>query len=257
MGFAVRARHYISNNIATAEILGWKWVIREKFLRRAGVEEVKFYPKGLRHPVYCRVNSSDVWEYNHLLGRDRTNFGIPLRPRYIVDAGANVGYAALRFCSDFPDATIIALEPAKSNVTQLKKNCAPYPNIQIEAAALWSKTTSLSFRSLEVDDNAFQVTEDSAGEIEGISIDEVMRRHHLPYIDLLKIDVEGSEKEVFSSNVDWLSRVHFMLIETHDRLQPGCTAAIERSTADRFRYLGIVDEYSYYEAIDWNDQSRL
>ena len=33
----------------------------------------------------------------------------------------------------------------------------------------------------------------------------------------LKIDIEGSEKEVFSHNTEWLNKVGLIFIEFHDR----------------------------------------
>ena len=44
-------------------------------------------------------------------------------------------------------------------------------------------------------------------------------------IDLLKIDIEGAEKEVFGApDVDeWLSKVKVLTIELHDRMKRGCS----------------------------------
>lgn len=229
-------------------VLGLEWFLREKYLRRAGIEEVEFRPEKLDHPVYCRVNSSDIYEYTHLLGRGREPFGVPNTPRIIVDAGSNVGYSVLRFQSDYPGATIIGIEPEANNVRQFKKNCAPYSNISIEHAALWSSTTRLRIKNLSASTNGFQVIDDRDGDVEAVSIEEVMRRHNIPHIDLLKIDIEGSEMVVFSdpSAKRWLNLVGMLLIETHERYAPGCTDAINSAMGDAFEFRGVVGEYHFY-----------
>jgi hypothetical protein len=48
-----------------------------------------------------------------------------------------------------------------------------------------------------------------------------MLENGLEQIDILKIDIEGSEKELFESDYDyWLSRTKILIIELHDRLKP-------------------------------------
>jgi hypothetical protein len=47
----------------------------------------------------------------------------------------------------------------------------------------------------------------------------------LSSIDLLKIDIEGAEKEVFEV-CDWMGDVHSLMIELHDRFKPGCSEAV-------------------------------
>jgi hypothetical protein len=52
-------------------------------------------------------------------------------------------------------------------------------------------------------------------------------------IDLLKLDIEGSEKELFEDPAKkwWLSRTRAVIVELHDRFKPGCTAAVEAALA--------------------------
>jgi hypothetical protein len=44
-------------------------------------------------------------------------------------------------------------------------------------------------------------------------------------IDLLKVDIEGAEKEVFAA-CDWMDSVRCLMIELHDRFKPGCSEAV-------------------------------
>jgi FkbM family methyltransferase len=218
-----------------------------------GIQEVKFYVEGLPHPILCRVSGSDIYEYSHLLGRGRSSFNLPIQPEYIVDAGANVGYSVLRFMSDYPVAKIIAIEPEQSNIVQFKKNCSYYSNIVIEHGALWSHSTRLRIESLSAGKNAFRVVEDETSDIEAFSVLDVIERNSLPRIDLLKIDIEGSEKIVFqdTSARDWLRMVRMILIETHDRFEAGCTEAVEKATLEYFDFCGMTGEYRLYLSKDF------
>jgi FkbM family methyltransferase len=247
-GLAQRIGNSIRNARDIAPLVGWQWVLREKYLRRMNIGEVQFHPSGLDHPVFCRVGTSDIFEYAHLLGRGKVPFGLPVRPAYIVDAGSNVGYSVLRFMSDYPAAKIVAIEPAKTNLAQIEKNCRHYANISVEEAALWSHKTKIRIKSLDVDDNAFQVEEDNSADIQALSIDDVMQRHDIPHIDILKIDIEGSEKTVFEAldAHNWLRKVSIILIETHDRFTPGCTAAVDNAVKSLFNFTEIIGEYRIY-----------
>ena len=37
---------------------------------------------------------------------------------------------------------------------------------------------------------------------------------------LIKIDIEGHEKELFEKNIEWVSEFNFLIIELHDWLIP-------------------------------------
>jgi hypothetical protein len=55
-------------------------------------------------------------------------------------------------------------------------------------------------------------------------------------IDLLKLDIEGAEREIFgASDLDWMARTNAIIIELHDRFRPGCEAAFF-SAARRFGF---------------------
>ena len=57
-------------------------------------------------------------------------------------------------------------------------------------------------------------------------------------VDILKIDIEGAELEIFSNDSDsWLERIRLLIIETHDRIRPGSEAAVRRAVQGRFKEL--------------------
>jgi FkbM family methyltransferase len=234
--------------IEEARRLGWRWVIGYRILKRLGIREVKFHPPGLRTPVYCRVEGSDIYEFEQSLG----SWAVPLRlnfePRTIVDVGANVGYASLRFAREFPNARIIAVEPAPANLVQLKKNCLSYPNILLENCAIWPRSRRLRIARLEVDHNAYSIVEDPEGDIQAMRIPDLLSRYGLERVELLKIDIEGGEYALFDDENarEWLKCVGMLLIETHDRMVPGCSDAVRRAVKGIGAFQGHVNEYEYW-----------
>ena len=54
-------------------------------------------------------------------------------------------------------------------------------------------------------------------------------------INLLKIDFGGTEKQVFKHSKNWINLVNIIIIETHDRILPGCLKAVDNAT-NKFVY---------------------
>ena len=71
----------------------------------------------------------------------------------------------------------------------------------------------------------FETTADDPRAFKTMTISQLLKKSGFNEIDLLKIDIEGAEKEVFGApDVDeWLSKVKVMTIELHDRSKPGCS----------------------------------
>lgn len=236
----------IRNFTDQANHLGWARTAQLRALKRLGVPEVRLKVPGLQSRVAVRVADSDIYDFNHSLGSGREPLNLGFIPKVIVDAGANVGYSVLRFFLEYPRARIIAIEPDAGNLAQLAKNCAAYRNLIVEPHALWTHSTRLKITNPDEGSNAFQVAEDPKGSITSVSIPDILERHSIDTIDLLKIDIEGSEIEVFSDSGSWLPKVRALLIETHDNLRPGTEEAVRRATKDLMVYQGRIGEYDYY-----------
>ncbi|HWB25350.1 MAG TPA: FkbM family methyltransferase [Chitinophagaceae bacterium] len=153
------------------------------------------------------------------------NYFLKYTPKTIVDCGANVGFACLYFSSLFPGAEIIAVEPQKDNYNQLCKNVKSYSNIKPLHAAIWHKPGKLVIKNESEMSASFEVQENTEANIAGlnaVTIDEIIRDNNFDQIDILKIDIEGSEYNLFANNPHtWLSKTRCLVIELHDNLKPG------------------------------------
>jgi len=123
-------------------------------------------------------------------------------PEVIVDLGANVGLALLDFRLRYPNARLIGVEPDPIAFNTLRLNTADDPNIQILPVAVGGSDGMRTFYSSgESVVSGFKRTRDfqKAMPVVTRSLDSLMRDLALSRIDLLKIDVEGAEREVLGS----------------------------------------------------------
>ena len=195
-----------------------------------------------RHLVGVRPGSTDERTFAHVFLNREYDIDLPLEPRLIVDAGANVGYASVWFANRYPQARIIAIEPSAANFQLLCENTANYPNVSLLQAGVWPRACHLKIVTHDAQGNflgewGFRVEETDepgAQTLPAVTLGQVLRDSGQPAIDLLKIDVEGAEQEVFSASCDdWLPRTNAIMIELHDRFRPGCSDAFFSAVSAR------------------------
>ncbi len=62
-----------------------------------------------------------------------------------------------------------------------------------------------------------------------------MREAEFDYVDILKIDIEGAELEIFSEgSEEWLSKIGLIIVETHERFRPGSDGAVRNALRPMF-----------------------
>lgn len=205
-------------------------------LARRSPEPVDLRLPGLAHAVRLRPGTSDVVGFQEVfLDRDYA-VELPAPPRLIVDVGANVGLTALYFAHRYPGARIVAVEPDPENLALLRHNTAPYPNVACTGAAVWPRAATLEVIDASADPDSLRFAESGNGEpatdgVPGVPLEELLRRHGVSddaRLDLVKLDVEGAEADLFRRRPPWLDRVDALVIELHEELRPGCTALVER-----------------------------
>ena len=192
-------------------------------LRWNGVCAVRL--KQYRYPLYLRTGTSDFDVFKQVfLERQYACTDRLAQPRFIVDAGANIGCTTIYLLHQFPQARIVAIEPEAGNFAVLKKTVEPYGDRVVTMhAALWSHETRLEVvRGMYRDgrDWATQTREQGnerrSEVVQAVSMANLIDRWKTD-VDLLKIDIEGAEQTVFgASSGEWLSRVRNIIVELHD-----------------------------------------
>ncbi|HEX4372501.1 MAG TPA: FkbM family methyltransferase, partial [Puia sp.] len=177
---------------------------------------------------FLRPNISDkaIFQQVFLEEQYKLITSIVTDAKYIIDAGGNVGLAARYFHIHYPGAKIISIEPDQNNIIYLQKNVNNNDLIIPVKAALWYKSGKVNISNPEESPSGFMVEERSEGNIDSFSVTDMLEQYKFPYVDILKIDIEGAEKELFENNADtWLPKVKSIIIELHDNYKQGSAKA--------------------------------
>lgn len=148
--------------------------------------------------------------------------------RYIVDGGANIGDQTLRFRHFYPAARIVAIEPEPENFAVLTRNFADDEMVDLVQAAVWDRSGEVGITFSDSSVSHAVSGSDTGRTVGAVTIPELMERFSLPRIDILKLDVEGAEVEIFNSAQEWCHLVNSVIVEPHDRMRGGCGFAVIR-----------------------------
>jgi len=200
---------------------------------------------GVHHPLVIRPTRPDVLVLWQTFGLRQCAVPLKAPPKLIVDAGANIGCTAVFLANAYPGARIVAVEPDAQNAALARRNCATYPQVELVEGAVWPRPVMLEIENPTGESWAFRMRERprDAGEggMRGLTIDELSKG---AAIDLLKVDIEGGETQLFSEDTQWLGRVGAMLVELHGR---ECTRAVATAAQHAgFAALPPQGEYVVY-----------
>jgi FkbM family methyltransferase len=170
--------------------------------------------KKLRYPLFIRPGSRDGDHLiNNVIREEYGKFRIIAEPEYIIDAGAYIGDTTTYFLTRFPNSKVFALEPNVECIEMLKTNLEAYGKRAILLKkGLFSKEGKQFFsgQSTGASISTF------GGEIECATIKSIMKNFDLPKIDILKMDIEGAEEQIFLSTPEaWLNKVDLIIMEIH------------------------------------------
>lgn len=229
------------------------YIIPPQAVRGASVTErnadCRLYTvSGLKYPLACRPYQDDPILLRNIF--EGEEYRLPIKnfdPKLIIDCGANVGYSAVYFANQYPDAKIIAVEPEYVNFKMLEGNATFYEQITCIHSAIWNKEAYIKVIDDYNSTAGFMTVETSADDpqaLKATSIGRLLEGSGFDRIDLLKIDIEGAEKEVFeAADVhDWLSKTTVIAIELHDRVKRGCSSAMFKALARYDFYLALNGE---------------
>jgi FkbM family methyltransferase len=137
----------------------------------------------------------------------------------IVDAGANIGIATLYFKHLYPEARITCFEPARATYKRLMDNIYYNSLNDVNAynVALSDYEGETTFNYKPTHDGGSSLVTASGGVDETVKV-EKLSKYINGNVDLLKLDVEGSEINILSDlkNNDKLHNVRSIIGEYHN-----------------------------------------
>ena len=238
------------------KILGFKnfvsYILQRIFIPKN--EIIKVSLQGYLHPVYLRNCPSDTQIFTQIFLREELKIDLKKPPKTIIDGGANIGLAALYLINRYPETSIYSIEPDHSNFKILQKNTIHYNAIACYNNGIWNRNAKLKIINMEAGNESFIVSEvddDNKNNdvIHAITINEIIKLNKIQHIDLLKLDIEGSERKVFKDNyTDWLSITDNLMIEIHNWIDEEAENTVMLAVKDQFK-CRMAGEYHFFSKI--------
>lgn len=192
-----------------------------KLLRLSRPHQVSVFEpvifRKLLFPFYVRGGTKDVSvAINNFIREEYAAIELVRDPRIMVDAGAYVGDTAAYFLSKYHGLECYAYEPMKESYDIAAINLSPYGHrVHLFKKAVGGTDGIVRLSGTQT--SAF-ISDSCGEEIEAISLETIINDLPRPHIDILKLDVEGSEVDIFQKNVDfWLPCTKSIIVETHSQ----------------------------------------
>jgi FkbM family methyltransferase len=157
----------------------------------------------------------------------------------VVDLGANVGRFAGELLESYPAAQIVLVEGDPYLLDILRRRFARSPNVRIFQGLVGPRSiprTPFHLSKVPEGNSVLRQFSETWGpgesreiQVEMISLADLFRLLEARQVDLLKVDIEGSEWELLEQFSPELAAVVDQLtVEFHDFLAPGLRARTER-----------------------------
>lgn len=150
-----------------------------------------------------------------------------IRPRTVIDVGANQGQFSVAALNTFDDITLHAFEPLQTCAARLRANTSAFGRVFIHPVALAAETGHADFyvSTNRLSSSLLRMTGKQCEAYAGVA---EKRRITVPVSTLdaffagasptgpvlVKIDVQGAEKQVLEGGRATLQRVDYVVVET-------------------------------------------
>jgi FkbM family methyltransferase len=170
-------------------------------------------------PITLRPGTSDPATLDDTFngGFHRPPTSLPVSP-LIVDLGANIGLTLLDYARRFPDATLVGVELDAGNADLARRNTAVATDCTVlQGGIVGAPREYVNYQApATVNHHGYSVGQ---GDLKAPAITMEELLSHVPDrpIDLLKMDIEGAERELLESPAaaSWAKRVKLLMIEIH------------------------------------------
>ena len=223
-------------------------------------QEFRIRVKAGQRDLLVRTASPDIRVALSCLGGefDELLAAVPrIKYPFIIDAGGYIGTAAIVLAEAYPEATVVSLEPSRANFALLKQNVSRYKNIVALNKALAPEPGVLTLRNRGTGQWGFTIVSrpddnpvsEAMEQVECVTIGMLMKEFGASGIGILKLDIEGAERALFSADTAWIGETEAICIELHDRIVEGCSDKFQEVTEGRHnvkmqgeKYLSLASE---------------
>lgn len=165
--------------------------------------------------ILCyRLNRGDLQSIREVWFEEAYRLPFPDPCGVLLDLGANIGLTCVWLARKYPFTRIVAVEPVPDNAVLVRRNFL-LNGIKGEVfeAAVGPRDGTAAFQ-LHKNSNQGKLGE-SGMQVAMISVNSILQKLLTPQLDLVKIDIEGGEQELFLGPTGWLDRTKAIIIEFH------------------------------------------
>lgn len=196
------------------------------------------------HGFDLRVRANDYFILLELLGLGAYDIDLmPIGPiGAVLDLGANIGVATIFLSRRLPRATtFVCVEPSSGSFALLEHNLGRNtPNAHAINAAVTDEPTTVTIHegARPALTSVRRAGPRSHGhQLPGMTIAQILDACGLARVDLMKLDAEGAERELFAAAHTWSDRVGAVLAEIHPPLT--VESAADQLTAHGYTQLAL------------------
>ena len=179
-------------------------------------DESKLYGiNGFRDGFYFLDYGSFVDSRKEIFDNQVYLFESSRKDPVIIDVGANIGLSSAYFKKIYPSCKVIAIEADPDIFNLLKKNTSQFNKIKLLNLAVGDSDGYLDFYSDKgMGGRTRPFKNQKPIRVKSIRLSKIIENE--VKVDLLKIDVEGSELEILKESKELLNRCDKIFIEYHN-----------------------------------------
>jgi FkbM family methyltransferase len=154
---------------------------------------------------------------------------MPPKP-VIIDIGANAGFFDVLILSKIKHAKIFAYEPIPRNIHQIRTTLEANPSMKDHVVVHQVAVTGTASDKIDLyieseNDNSviasifadFNTSNANKISVDTITLTDILLKNDLTEVDILKVDCEGSEYDIFyNTDPAVIRRAKMILLEVHD-----------------------------------------
>ena len=197
-------------------------------------------PNGVWREFVYRENTNDECTIQAVFKEDEYHLAsLPVRNNgVIIDIGGHIGTFSILAATLFPTVQVFAYEPAAENWELFEESVRLNKlelRVHANLKAVWSKAEEV-ITIYFGDETAFGAAHrfncshfqgwgktdvDKKFDIETESLHSILTKNNIEKVDVLKIDCEGSEYDIFNkASVEDLSKIDYIVGEYHNTQTP-------------------------------------
>ena len=185
--------------------------------------------------IRYRLNKGDLHSIREIWFQEDYRLPFNGPSGILLDLGANIGMTSVWLAKRYSFPQVIAVEPDPNNAALVRQNLDLNGITgQVVEAAIGPMERNVRFDSNELS-NLGKLSENGSMLVPMISIEGIIKMFKVTSFALIKIDIEGSEKDLFDGPIEWLKRTEAIIIEFHPAIDQSRITGVMSSNG--FRYI--------------------